>query len=117
MTLAKQHTETGLQFIRQAEDHFKRGDMPKASKSAWDAVECCLKSIAERRGWEHESHLDLSRVVSRLANGSDNAHQFHSLFIGTTSMYVNSCEDWFEDEFVRGGIEDAKKLIVMLEKA
>ncbi len=117
MTLAEQQMQTGQTFIRQAEKHFQNGDMPNASKGAWDAVEFCLKSVAERRGWERQSHLDLSRVVSRLAKESDDPRRIHSLFIGMTAVHINFYEDWFEDEFVKDGIESAKELISILEKA
>ena len=116
MTLAEQHTQTCESLIRLAEERLKQGDMPKASKSAWDAVEFCLKSIAEQRGWGHESHLELSRVVSRLAKESDDPRRIHRLFGSVDGLYANAYEDWFEDIFVKGGIKDARELIDVLEK-
>lgn len=117
MTLAAEHTQTGERLIRQAEKHFQEGNMPKASKSAWDAVEHYLDAVAEQRGWAHESHLDLSRIVSRLAKESDNPRRIHSLFGSVDGLYYNAYEDWFEDIFVEGGIEDARELMDILEKA
>ena len=117
MTLAEQQIQTGRLYIQRAEKHFQKGDMTRASKSAWDAVEFCLKSVAEHRGWSHESHLDLSRAVSRLAKERDDARQMRVMFLRMTGLYVNSYEDWFEDVFVRDGIEEAKELMAMLEKA
>ncbi len=116
MTLTDKHTQTGLLFIQRAEKHFQEGDMPEASKSAWDAVEFCLKSVATQRGWNHESHLDLSRVVTRLSKESDHLRRMGNLFRSVDGLYANSHEDWFGDATVKGGIEDAKELIAILEK-
>ena len=116
MTLVEQHTEVGLSFIRQAEAHFQNGDMPKASKSAWDAVEFCLKAIAKQRGWDHESHLDLSRVVSRLAKESEYPRQIHMSFGSVDGLLYNAYEDWFTDDIVESGIQDAKGFVDVLEK-
>ena len=116
MILVETHKHTAQSLIRQAEEHFQDGDMPKASKSAWDAVECYLDAVSEQRSWDHESHLDLSRVVSRLAKESEDPRQIHSLFGSVDGLYYNAYEDWFEDIFVKDGIEDARELIDMLEK-
>ncbi len=115
MTLVKRQEQASHIYIQQAEEHFRQGDLQGASKSAWDAVESCLKSAAKRRGWSHETHLDLSRVVSRLAKESDDAHHLHTLFGSVGGLYVNSYEDWFTDSIVKTGIEDAKELATMLK--
>ena len=116
MTLAERHTQISSQLIQRAETYFQSGDMTKASQSAWDAVEFCLKTIAERRGWSHESHLDLSRVVSGLAEESDDPHQMHAMFGSVDGLYANAYEDWFTDTLVKTGIQDAKTLLNLLEK-
>ena len=116
MTLTEKHPQTGPLFIQRAEKHFQKGDMPQASKSAWDAVEFCLKAAAARRGWRHESHFDLSRVVSRLAKERDDPRQINTLFGSVDGLYANAYEDWLESEMVKAGIDNAKELISILEK-
>ena len=116
MTLADPHTRLDLQLIQRAETHFQSGDMPKASKSAWDAIAFCLKTIAEQRGWPHETHLDLSRVVTRLAKESDAPQQMHAMFGSVDGLYANAYENWFTDTLVETGIQDAKEFLDILEK-
>ena len=90
--------------------------MPQASEKAWGSVAHCLKSIAKRRGWRNQSHRDLSWIVNRLANESDDPHRIYTLYININSLHSNFYEDWFDYNTVRDGIAEAKEFVVRLER-
>ena len=83
---------------------------------AWGAVAHYLKSIAKRRGWRNRSHRDLSRIVVRLANESDDPYRIHTLYRSMNNLHANFYEDWFDNDTVRNGVEDAKELVARLER-
>ena len=112
----ERHFEISHRFIPNAEEWFERGDMPEASEMAWGAAAHCLKSIAKRRGWLNRTHRDLFRVVDRLAGRTADPDGIRSLFRVMNGLHSNFYEDWFEDNAVRTGIEDAKDFIARLEK-
>ncbi len=82
---------------------------------AWGAIAHYLKSIAKRRGWRNRSHRDISQVVARLADESDDPYRIHTLYRSMSNLHVNFYEDWLENDAVRVGIEDAKEFVVKLE--
>ncbi len=116
MTLTETHKRTAQSLIQQSEKHFREGDMPSASKSAWDAVECYLDAVAEQRGWDHKTYLDLSRVLTRLAEGSNTPRRMRLMFLRMTGLHANAYEDWYSSKMVKDSIEEAKELIDMLER-
>ena len=83
---------------------------------AWGAAAHYLKSLAKRRGWRNRSHRDLSRIVNRLANESDDSYRIHALYRSANALHVNFYEDWLDDDTVRIRIDEAKEFVAMLER-
>ena len=109
------HVETAERFLRHAEEEFEAGDMPQASEKAWGAVAHYLKSVAKFRGWRNRSHSDLSDIVLDLAQETGDPDRIGTLYRSVGALHTNFYEDWFSDQMVAGGIEDARELIDRLE--
>ena len=112
---AENHLYISRRFIQQADEELSCGDHIQASWSAWEAVSYSLKAIAERRGWEFSQVRDLSIAIDRLAKETDNPKELGRHYAITLSMRFNSFNDYKPKEFVRLDIEDAKKLLAMLD--
>lgn len=115
MTLTGEHNKTAHRLIQRAEKELSDGNLTQASWSAWEAVSYSLKAIAERRGWEFSQVRDLSVAIDRLAKETDNPKELGRNYAITLSMRFNSFNDYKPKEFVRLDIEDAKKLLAMLD--
>ena len=109
------HVETAERFLRHAEEEFEAGDMLQASEKAWGAVAHYLKSVAKFRGWRNRSHSDLSDIVLDLAQETGDPDRIGTLYRSVGALHTNFYEDWFSDQMVAGGIEDARELIDRLE--
>ena len=50
--------------MQQADEELGRGDYLQASEKAWGAAVRAVKSVAERRGWEHDSHRHMFVITA-----------------------------------------------------
>ena len=113
-------TSAGL--LRQAEDLLRAGDKRRASGKAWEAVAHCLRTVADARGWKraatgtHNEVGDLIEAASRLADESDDPDEIRDLYMSVGASYINSLENWYTEDIVRVGIDDAGSLITLLER-
>ena len=113
-------TSAGL--LRQAEDWLRAGDKRRASGKAWEAVAHCLRTVADARGWKraatgtHNEVGDLIEAASRLADESDDPDEIRDLYMSVGASYINSLENWYTEDIIRVGIDDAGSLITLLER-
>ena len=114
MTLVGSHSETSRHLIRQADEELERGDALQTSEKAWGAAVHAVKSIAERRGWEHYSITHLFIAARRLAEETGDNH-IGTLFSLAYSLHINSKEGWMDDGSVIVNIGDVKLLLSKLE--
>ena len=114
MTLIQSHAETSRHLIRQAEEELERGDALQASEKAWEAAVHAVKSIAERRVWEHDSITHLFIGARWIAEETGDNH-IDTLFNLAYSLHINSKEGWMDQETVAGNVGDVKLLLNKLE--
>ncbi len=62
-----QHTQTSQRFIQQAVIELADDDLLQSSEKTWGAAAHAVKSIAGRRGWQHDSHRLLFTAADRIA--------------------------------------------------
>ena len=108
-------------MLEHAEDLLRAGDKRRASGKAWAAVEHILYEIMREREWDrsevgdHDEMGYLFRFANILSKEADDRGRFLTLLAGAGSTYVNSHEDWHTVFMVRGSINGAKELIILLE--
>ena len=111
---SEKYAAMSQRYIEQAEEEFQKGDLGQASNKAWGAAALTLKSIAERRGWNHNRHGLLYDISGQMADELGRP-DLRAMFRSANAMHQNYYEDWLAIDEVRDGIEDAKAYLRELE--
>ena len=114
MATVEFHQETSRQFIIQAEEELSKGEKMQACEKAWGAAAHGIKSVAELRGWRHNTHAALVRVVDNIVRLSGNS-EIHSLFNDANALHQNFYEGWLGDEHIQRSINGVKRLLEKLD--
>ena len=108
------YTAMSRDYMARAEDYLKQGDLKQASEKSWGAAACALKSIAEQRGWQHQSHsllFDISnQIVEELGCPS-----LRDMFQSAKSMHQNFYENWEPEEGVEYAVGRIKEYLAELD--
>ena len=112
---AAKHLDVSNRFIRQAREELAAGDRLQASEKAWGAAAHAVKAAAEQRGWQHNSHVRLFGIVSRIADEAGDP-ELRDLFSTANSLHQNFYEDWQDEKFVQRGIERVRLLVHKMER-
>ena len=101
-------------LLAQGREELYLGDTRQASEKGWGAAAQMVKSVAERRGWAHQSHAALYKVVSRLVaeTGDD---EIRRLFKVANALHTNFYENWDTAQSVEGDLNDVARLLDKLE--
>lgn len=73
-----------------------------------------IKAVAASRGWKHDSHASLYRVIGRLVRetGDDG---IRSRFSTANALHQNFYENWGDTDYVAGGLVEVRGLLDRLE--
>ncbi|MYE40131.1 MAG: hypothetical protein F4X27_07890 [Chloroflexi bacterium] len=113
---SEKYAAMSQRYIEQADEEFEKGDLGQASNKAWGAAALALKSIAERRGWNHNKHGLLYDISGQMADELGQP-ELRIMFRSANAMHQNYYEDWMAVDEVRDGIETAKAYLRELEAA
>ena len=108
------YQDASRRLLAQGFAELAQGDTRQASEKGWGATGQMLKSIAERRGWEHKGHRQIRRAASRLADETGDA-EIRRLYRVADSLHINFYEDLDTAEDVKAGLEDVQRLLGKLE--
>ena len=114
MTTPNKYADMSREYLTRAEDYLRQGDLKQASEKSWGAAACALKSIAEQRGWHHQSHsllFDISNQVADELNRDD----LRDMFSAAKSMHQNFYENWEQEDGVEYAVGRIKEYLVELE--
>ena len=110
------HDVHSERLMRHAEEKLAEGDRLQASEKAWGAVAHRLKAIAERRGWEYNTHAQVYRIIKRLSVERDN-RQIAVLFSAAKGFHQNYYIDAMPLEELNDEMENVRELLRLLEQA
>ena len=101
-------------LLAQGRRELAQGDTRQASEKGWGAAAQMVKAVAERRGWAHQSHAALYRVVRRLVNetGDEDIRRWFQI---ANALHTNFYENWDDAENVAGSLDDVERLLDRLE--
>ena len=113
-TPGNKYPDMSQEYMARAEGYLRQGDLKQASEKSWGATACALKSIAEERGWHHQSHSLLNDISGQIVDelGRDD---LRSLFAVARSMHQNFYENWFQEDEVEYGVNTVKTYLSELE--
>ena len=109
------YQEAARQLLAQGFEELAEGDCRQASEKGWGAAAQMIKAIASNRGWKHESHTALYRVIDRLVKetGDDGIRNRFGIANG---LHQNFYENWGDADYVAGGLADVEDLLDKLER-
>ena len=107
---SERYAELSHHFIAKADEYLQAGDRVQASEKGWGAVAEAFKSIAEARGWNHQSHRILNDVAYQLTE-EWRRNDVLSMFDAVEKLHINFYEDSMEMDEMISRIRIAKNLI------
>lgn len=110
MSSVERHQAISRSLYDQAIAELEVGDFIQCSEKFWGASAHMLKSIAENRGWTHDSHRHLFRIVDRLVNETGD-EEISKLFSSANWLHSNFYEDWMKEDDIRERAYDVGKFI------
>ena len=113
MTTGTDYRTGAMHLLEQARVELDRGDTRQASEKGWGAGAQAVKAVAQGRGWEHNTHGDLFRVV-RLLAVEPGGYGLDRLFGVANILHVNFYENWLEASTVRAHSDDVAGFVVLM---
>ena len=110
MTTAERYRSTSLHLYDQAMVELEAGDLLQASEKLWGAAAQALKSVAERRGWKHDSHAQFFNVLAALRDETENEN-LRRYFDAASQLHTNFYENWLDEAGIRERAEDVRRFI------
>ena len=108
------YQDAARQLLAQSFEELAAGDSRQASEKGWGAAAQMIKAIAASRGWKHDSHAALYRIIDRLVNetGDDAIRVGFGMANG---LHQNFYENWGSADYVSGGLAHVRELVDRLE--
>jgi len=111
---SEEYREASQEYLKEAQDALKEGNYYQASEKLWGTAAEMVKAVAESKGWSHNGHAQLFRVVRQLVEEMDD-RELALLFRSANSLHINFYERWMTPEDVEEGAEDVNLLLQKLE--
>ncbi len=111
---SERYADLSRQYIARADDYLRLGDRVQASEKGWGAVAEAFKSIAEARGWNHNSQRLLNDIAFQLSE-EWRRPDVRRLFNAAKDLHINFYEDNRGLDDIAAGVGDAKTLLRELE--
>ena len=108
------YQDAARHLLTQGFEELADGDSRQASEKGWGAAAQMIKAVASSRGWKHDSHAALYRVIGRLVKetGDDDIRNRFGIANG---LHQNFYENWGDADYVAGGLADVRELLNRLE--
>ena len=108
------YRDAARQLLAQGFDELAAGDSRQASEKGWGAAAQMIKAIAASRGWKHNSHAALNKVIGRLVKETGD-NTVHRRFSAANALHQNFYENWGNADYVARGLADVQELLDKLE--
>ena len=108
------YQDAARHLLAQGLEELAAGDSRQASEKGWGAAAQMIKAVASSRGWKHDNHAALYKVIARLVaeTGDDD---IRSRFSTANALHQNFYENWGESDYVAGGLAEVGDLLDRLE--
>ena len=108
------YRDAAWELLDQAVEEVEEGDCRQASEKGWGAVAQMVKAVAESRGWPHDTHTALFRVIDGLVEETDD-NLIYNYFLVANSLHQNFYENQMASPNVVRGLERVARLLGRLD--
>ncbi len=115
MTTAEECGTAASTLYDQAMIELEAGDLRQASEKLWGASAQALKSLAERRGWQHGTHREFYRIIRRLRNEMD-VSDLREEFRCASELHTNFYESYMDESEIRENAAQVRTFIDTLDR-
>ena len=114
MSTSERYRSAAHTLYDQAMVELEAGDLRQASEKFWGATAQVLKSFAEKRGLEHDSHPHAYTVIREAVRASRNP-EVGEWFKHAEALHGNFYQNWMVESEVRSSAADIRPLIEAVE--
>ena len=111
MATEARHREISDQFLDQAVEEYRRGDLLQASEKAWGAVSHYVSAMSVERGWPAKTHRQTVDNARCILGEHPTPEPYLNLFKSVRSLHANFYQEILVDREVQEGIEDVRRLV------
>ncbi len=108
------YQDAARHLLAQGFEELAEGDSRQASEKGWGAAAQMIKAVAASRGWGHDSHAALFRVIRQIVKETGD-RTIHRRFGVANGLHQNSYENWGTADYVAEGLVAVTELLDQLE--
>ncbi len=112
---APEHITTSHELLAKAQESMEQDDLLQSSEKGWGAAARMVKGVAEKKGWQHNSHRELHQIVNRLAQETGE-RRIRVLFSVASALHSNFYEQWMPREMIDDGLAEVREFLARLEE-
>ena len=109
MATWQEHLGISLRFRDQGFAEIESGDLLQGSEKLWGAAAHAVKAAAEQRGWKHNGHAYLHRVVNEIV-AENGDRRLNDAFQAANRLHIN----FYENTLGRDQIDDIAQIVSTL---
>ena len=102
------------EYMGRAWQYLAEEDLSQASEKGWGAAAEMVKAIAEERGWQHDGHRLLYRIIDNLVAETGDIELSISFKVAS-DLHINFYENWYSPESVQVSVQRVQTLLDKLE--
>ena len=108
------YQDAARHLLAQGFEELAGGDSRQTSEKGWGAAAQMIKAVASSRGWKHDSHAALYRVIDHVVkeNGDDGIRVRFGM---ANALHQDFYENWGSADYVAGGLAEISVLLDKLE--
>ena len=109
----RKHLTISHRFRDQGLAEIESGDLLQGSEKLWGAAAHAVKAAAEQRGWKHNGHAYLFKVINEIVSVTGNG-RLKDAFEIANELHINFYEDTLDQDAIDKHAEDVLDLIEMI---
>ena len=113
MATWREHLAISHRFRDQGLAEVESGDLLQGSEKLWGAAAHAVKAAAEQRGWKHNGHAYLHKVVDNIVLGTGH-RRLKDAFKSANQLHINFYENTLDSDEIDFRAQRVLDLIEMI---
>lgn len=101
-------------YLKDARGYLKKKKLTQASEKFWGASAQMVKAVAQEKGYSHDGHAQLFKVIHKLTELTKDRELRHCFSMAHT-LHINFYEDMLKKEDIIDYAQQVEKLIEKLK--